>query len=271
MKLIPLTQGLFAMVDDKDYDELMKYRWHARKDRKQWYAARSSGAYTIYMHTHITGFAMTDHIDGNGLNNCRANLRETNRSLNALNTVKAPGKGSRFIGVYRHKRSGMWEARCSRHPEIDAGRKGKLVYLGQFDSEVDAAHTRDNAMRLRFGIEGVRNFPRAGERHAVGGQIAEVHAPPPRDSVQRVLRRGSSRFKGVSRVTIVGVWKAQCMKVEAVDGKSGGCLFLGHFASEEEAARAVDEATWVRHGKSGYYNLPRPGCRSVITKELWPE
>ena len=84
MKRIPLTQGLFALVDDSDYERVVA--------AGSWYAQKSSSGYTYYamrwspsevgkrfrIHLHhfvldVTNGVKVDHRDGNGLNCSRAN------------------------------------------------------------------------------------------------------------------------------------------------------------------------------------------------------
>ena len=103
-KLIPLTQGLFALVSPEDYNYLRRVRWHARKDGNTFYAARrrprdESGTEFIMMHKLIAeslGLLSdeqpeVDHINHNGLDNRRTNLRAASRSDNAHNRRHAKG------------------------------------------------------------------------------------------------------------------------------------------------------------------------------------
>jgi hypothetical protein len=84
MKTIPLTQGKVAIVDDEDYERISSHKWYAQKTvRGGWYAARrgetTKGKWeTFYLHREILRVSMhpeVDHIDGDGLNNQRSNLR----------------------------------------------------------------------------------------------------------------------------------------------------------------------------------------------------
>jgi len=84
MKLIKLTQGKFAQVDDEDFEELNKFKWYAHRPKKgnTFYAVRHtrkpSGRgkqTTLQMHRVIMGVhneTVSDHRDGDGLNNQKA-------------------------------------------------------------------------------------------------------------------------------------------------------------------------------------------------------
>jgi HNH endonuclease len=92
---IPLTQGQTAFVDKQDYESIAQHKWHARKDGNTYYAITRNGYGFISMHRLILGLVKgdpeVDHIDGNGLNNTRANLRLATRSQNAANRKSARG------------------------------------------------------------------------------------------------------------------------------------------------------------------------------------
>lgn len=175
MKLVPVGKHHHAMVDDADYDDLMRYTWFRKiGPGRVVYAARrvrgSSSA--LLMHKYLTGYTMTDHIDGNGLNNQRDNLRETTPALNALNKIKLAGSGlSRFKGVSWRKEYSMWRAQCPKHRVIDARLSAGRVHLGFFWRQEDAALAYDAAVRLRYGPLATYNFPRPGERSALTGLI----------------------------------------------------------------------------------------------------
>ena len=98
MKLIPLTQGKFAKVDDADFEWLSKYKWYAKNTRNKdedsgsYYAARfqrtGGNPTTIYMHREITNCPdgkEVDHKNRDRLDNQRGNLRVCTRKENLEN------------------------------------------------------------------------------------------------------------------------------------------------------------------------------------------
>lgn len=105
---VPLTQGEFAIVDDCDAEEILSHKWCVLIKRTgAMYATRSENGKGILMHRAILGVTDrsvdVDHINRNGLDNRRKNLRECSRSQNMANKKKQPGKSSKFNGVNRSK------------------------------------------------------------------------------------------------------------------------------------------------------------------------
>ena len=138
-KEIQLTQGKVALVDDSDYEEMSKYRWYAHKDHNTFYAHRKSPTdpvthkrAMILMHAVIIGASRgmdVDHINGDGLDNRRCNIRIVTRRQNLQNLhIK---KTSKYPGVHLHNRSRKWQAQIRAN--------GKWYYLGQYDDEATAA------------------------------------------------------------------------------------------------------------------------------------
>lgn len=108
MKKIKLTQGEFALVDDEDFDELNKFKWHVGKYYKKncLYALRKTfdkgKKKSVLMHRQImlTPRGMvTDHKDHNGLNNQRSNLRVCSHADNIRNSAKSIKGTSKYKGV----------------------------------------------------------------------------------------------------------------------------------------------------------------------------
>lgn len=154
---IRLSRGLVAVVDEKDFASLSACRWMAMpRDQTgaKYYASRAAGRKTIYMHRHILGAAVgqeVDHIDGDGLNNCRSNLRLCDHRLNCVNR-RGYNPLSGFRGVYATPLATRWVAKIS-----DGHRK--LTHLGTFSSKEEAAVAYDRAASSLYGQFAVLNFP----------------------------------------------------------------------------------------------------------------
>lgn len=152
-RLIPLTQGRFAIVDADDYDWLNQHKWHAVKS--QWggyYAAyRGKAMHRIIMNAPC-GIEV-DHCDLNGLNNSRANLRLATHGQNSYNRGPQSNNKAGIKGVRQVKRTGQWEARIA----ID----GETRSLGQFQNkEIAATAYMEAAKRLHgqfFRLTGREN------------------------------------------------------------------------------------------------------------------
>ena len=152
VRRLPLGNGLFATVDAADYKKLSKYRWYASPHGRNVYARCREKGKDMYMHRMILrprqGY-IVDHIDGNGLNNRRCNLRVCTRQQNQANRGPCGGT-SRFVGVYRNK-DNKWQARIQC--------RGVHYYLGVYDDEVEAAKARDRKAYELHGPYAYLNFP----------------------------------------------------------------------------------------------------------------
>lgn len=156
MKKIPLTQGRFAIVDDEDYDYLMQWKWYASKNWRTFYAVRHTRRNeqrpnkVILMHKEILSSHKktdTDHIDGNGLDNRRHNLRECTVSQNGANRKKQTKQSlSQYKGVSkytngRHKKP--WIVMIKHHETA--------IYVGVFKTESAAAVAYNQKATELFG------------------------------------------------------------------------------------------------------------------------
>ena len=169
MRLIPLTQGLFAKVDDEDFERLSKYSWRILRNRRAIYAMttiRNNGVCKeIYMHRLILGITDTnihiDHKDLDGLNNQKHNLRPCTRSQNLSNSESHKNTSSKYKGVSKFRNKWAADVRFS----------WKTIHLGIYNSEIDAAMAAD-----KKSIELHGEFARTNFSFNVSVQRNKLHS-----------------------------------------------------------------------------------------------
>jgi len=138
MKLIPLSKGKHAIVDDEDFDRISQFKWHYHP---YGYAARKPGKVSIYLHHEVMGKKVRiDHANGDRLDCRKENMREATAQQNAANR-RPTSKKWRFKGV--RMKQGTW------HAEITYNRK--YYFLGAYQEEADAALAYNVAAQLCFG------------------------------------------------------------------------------------------------------------------------
>ena len=146
---IPLTQGKFALVDERDFEMLSKFMWHL--DGKS-YVATKINRQQIKMHSMIIGRSShkhpIDHRNRNPLDNRRKNLRVVTGGQNRVNSKINDNNTSGFKGV--HRCAGGWVARI--------GYNDQRLYLGYFQDPELAARAYDDAARKLFGDAAKLNF-----------------------------------------------------------------------------------------------------------------
>jgi len=143
---IVLNRGRFAMVDADDYDRLARHRWYCIGSGGYLYAKRSEGNRLIKMHRDILAppaEMYVDHKNHNTLDNRKSNLRICTPAQNCYNRLPSEKGSSRYKGVYWHSGSKKWAAVI--------GLNNRLIHIGCFDYELDAAIAYDDRAAELFG------------------------------------------------------------------------------------------------------------------------
>lgn len=163
VKHIPLQKGKFTIVDVDDYEWLVKHKWYFRKDYYTFYASRTiypggrkGKHYTVQMHREILGLVpgdgiMVDHINRNGLDNRKENLRIAEGSINQYNCKIRKDNSSGYRGIVWSRYWQRWQARISI--------KGIRVFCGWHPDPISAAMAYDKAAILYRGNNAILNFP----------------------------------------------------------------------------------------------------------------
>ena len=221
------------MVDDEDFEVLSKFKWQAKQCGRTYYAQRayklpkSRNTKSFSMHRQLLDLSdpklVVDHKDGNGLNNCRYNLRVC--TIKEISRNRKPNKSSSlgYKGVYFNKEAQKWVAQVMVNL--------KSIRCGFFDSPEEAAHAYNEAAKLYHG-----EFARLNE---LGD-----YTPP----VYTKRRNSLSGYRGVYFVLKnKRSWRA----VVRVNKKP---LVVGSFSTPEDAARAYNEAAKQHHGDKAKLN-----------------
>ena len=155
-----MAQPQYAIVDPADYERLKGYEWLARKATNSFHARRfipggKGKKRIIYLHQEMIQVPkgmVVDHINQNGMDNRRANLRAATWAQNAHNRKKYLKPGSSiYKGISWNKQSRNWKARI--------GFENKIIFLGHFKNEIDAAKAYDEAAKKYHGEFACLNFP----------------------------------------------------------------------------------------------------------------
>lgn len=219
-RIIPLTKGFFAIVDEEDFERVNQFRWHWNDGYARRTIRTPSGKRTCQiLHRFIMGDPPEMEVDHKSMNklDCRKdNLRICTKAQNHCNRALQSNNRSGFKGVSQSK--GRWQAiiYC----------KKKSHHLGFFDDKHEAAAAYAKA---------------AKELH---GEFARIENPvlPSHTTTERLERplhtTNSSGFHGVTWCKSDNRWKAQIQ----VEGKN---LFIGNFQLKEEAFLARKRAEGV--------------------------
>ena len=151
MEYVSLTHGTFALVDDRDFASVSRFKWYvtshgyARTGVHMGYLGGKKKMVYMYLHRLILrppeGMDI-DHRNHNTLDCRRANMRICTRSQNMQNQITTKGT-SKYKGVCWIKREAKWSAGIKLN--------ARSIHIGLFDDEIEAARSYDAAARELFG------------------------------------------------------------------------------------------------------------------------
>jgi hypothetical protein len=243
---VPLGNDKYAFIDEEDAERVSQHSWiclSSPRRPNRAYAQTTLGGKTTLLHRFVTEAldgVDVDHINRNGLDNRKCNLRPCTQTLNNGNARKRRGTIG-YRGV--EKRSDGWCARLQCH---GVTHRSEIVA-----TEREAAETYDRMAREYFGAFAYQNL---SDALVAVPAIEDPDSLPiiPRPSVagQRI---GPSGFRGVSYRKHEGLWNARFTE----NGHRGS---LGYFRTAEDAARAYDAKAREAFGETAWLNFPDGGA-----------
>ena len=227
MKKIQLTQNKFTIVDDEDYEHLNQFNWHIKKGRNTYYAVRTNFKLNkkIPMHRIIMNPSdnmQIDHINGNGLDNRKENLRVCNRYQNGGNSRLSKSNISGIKGVSWNKKNKKWVAQICIN--------SKQGNLGSFINKFEAKEAYEKAAKeyhKEFYSDGI---------HKEDKELVEEIKNTKNEFKERLRISNTSGIKGVSWDKNYNKWQAQICRNRKE-------MHLGYYSCIADAKAAYDVAS----------------------------
>lgn len=147
MKEIKLTKGMVALVDDEDFERVSEFKWFPKTSKRSYYAMANyrlgkNKRTTLHLHRFIMNNPkglQVDHINHDGLDNRKENLRACSKKDNIRNQVIRSNNKSGFKGVFFHSQNKNWIAKI------------RNKHIGVFQDKVSAAHAYNIEASKLFG------------------------------------------------------------------------------------------------------------------------
>lgn|SRR5574342_23864 len=225
----PRYGDFFAQCDEEDRELIMQFKWGIRKSKKTFYAyayvpkhkREEYGGKVISMHRLVLGQKegyVIDHINTNGLNNSRSNLRFANDSQSGANRNLYSRSSTKFKGVSLNKKKGLYWAYIRVNNKFISGGQYKNILL---------AASKYNELAIKYFGE-FANLNEFTEE-----EIIEINNPP--IEYRRINRNNKTGFIGVSLEKKTGKYFSTIY----LNGKN---KHLGSFDDPKMAAIAYNNA-----------------------------
>ena len=260
----PKFPGLFALVDDLDHGSLESQRWSACRAAGKIVAAVSGRRRGAYMHRVILGVAkgaQVLHLNGDGLDNRRVNLKIVKAGSGSTNLPVDPKKENALLAARGFDNSiRVIDISTKTHQNIytfvDADDYERLIDGGRWHASVSGQIKYLTAVRMCRSPDGARRvekIARAIMSPPAGMQVDHINGDPldnrkenlrlcvsNQNQMNMRKRRGThtSQYKGVKYRPSIN----QSSPWQSSIGVDGGSVHLGYFSSEVDAARAYNEA-----------------------------
>lgn len=227
--------------DEGDHELISQFHWHIAKGKKNVFYVRARvknklrpiyGESNIRMHRLIMNTKVDqriDHIDHDGRNNQKCNLRFADNSQNAANNRLQCDSSTGFKGVTFKKSKKLYLARIRVN--------GKLIYGGSFKCPLDAAKRYNELAIKHFGEFACINIITPELE-----KFYEINRPPTR----RVGSKNKTGFIGIS------ISKSNKKPFIATISVKGENVYLGNFETAKEAAKVYNEAV-IEYGRPEYF------------------
>lgn len=229
-KKIPLQNGMFAIVDEEDYERCVEYKWLVYKSRNTLQVANTNNlTLSRFILNCKDKNRFASRKDTSVLDFRKINLINVDRRTMLQMRRGNSGTSSKYKGVSWNKRLQRWKA------YIRINRKQK--HLGYFAREKSAAAAYNKSAIDIFG------------EHAFVNKINENNNVLPQKIEKQAQYRGENRtgFKGVSEKG--NGWQASI-------GHNYKSIYLGYFDTKDQAAKAYDEEAYEIYGERAMLNFP---------------